>query len=83
MTEYQSMCVAFLVASGYGTLTELNQVWIPGRFPSTFDVMFNGAGGLIFIWLYWFVSGESSVESRVSKVESKEGALTSKLSTSS
>jgi len=61
MTEYQSMCVAFLVASGYGALTELNQVWIPGRFPSAFDVMSNIAGSLIFIWLYWWLSGERRV----------------------
>ncbi len=49
------MCVAFLVASGYGVLTELNQIWVPGRFPSAFDVMLNVAGSLIFIWLYWWV----------------------------
>ena len=70
ITKHRSMYVAFLVASAYGALTELNQVWIPERYPSAFDVMFNVAGGLIFIWLYWFVSGESSVESGVSKVES-------------
>jgi len=83
VTDHRSMGVAFLVASAYGALTELNQVWIPGRYPSASDVMFDVAGSLLFIWLYWFFSGESSVESRVSKVESKEGALTSKLSTSS
>ncbi len=55
VTEQRSMYVAFLVASAYGALTELNQVWIPGRFPSAFDLMFNGAGSLIFIWLYWWV----------------------------
>jgi len=70
VTEHRSMCVAFLVASGYGALTELHQIWIPGRFPSTLDVMSNIVGSLIFVWLYWFVSGESSVESGVSKVES-------------
>jgi len=55
VTEHRSMCVAFLVALGYGALTELHQVWIPGRFPSAFDIMFNVAGSLIFIWLYWWV----------------------------
>jgi len=70
VTEHQSIWVAFLVASAYGAFTELNQVWIPGRFASSSDVMFDVAGILIFIWLYWFVSGESSVESGVSKVES-------------
>ena len=70
VSEHQSMCVAFLVASGYGVLTELHQVWVPGRYPSALDVMSNMAGSLLFIWLYWFVSGESSVESGVSKVES-------------
>ncbi len=53
VTEHRSMCVAFLEASGYGALTELHQVWVPGRFPSASDVMFNVAGSLIFIWLYW------------------------------
>jgi len=61
VTDYRSMYVAFLVASAYGTLTELNQVWIPGRFPSALDVMFNVAGGLMFIWLYWWVSRERRV----------------------
>ncbi len=55
VTEHRSMCVAFVVALGYGALTELNQVWIPGRFPSVFDVMFDVAGSLICIWLYWWV----------------------------
>jgi hypothetical protein len=70
VTEHRSIWVAFLVASAYGALTELNQVWIPGRFASASDVMFDVVGSLLFIWLYWFVSGESSVESGVSKVES-------------
>ncbi len=55
VAKHRSMCFAFLVASAYGALTELNQVWIPGRFPSAFDVTFNVAGVLIFIWLYWWV----------------------------
>lgn len=55
VTEYRSMCVAFLVASAYGALTELHQVWVPGRFPSALDVMFNVAGSVIFIWLYWWL----------------------------
>ncbi len=55
VTEHRRMCVAFLVASGYGALTELHQVWIPGRFPSAFDIMLNVAGSLMFIGLYWWV----------------------------
>ncbi len=64
VTEHRSMCVAFLVASGYGALTELHQVWIPGRFPSVFDVMLNAAGSFIFVWLYWWVSGKWRIKSR-------------------
>ncbi len=64
VAEHRSMCVAFLMASGYGALTELNQIWIPGRFPSASDVMFDVAGSLIFIWLYWWVTRELRVESR-------------------
>ena len=66
VTEHRSMCVAFLVASGYGALTELHQVWVPGRFPSASDVMFDVVGGLIFIWLYWWVSRKSRIKSPVS-----------------
>jgi len=53
--EHRSMWVAFLVASGYGALNELKQIWIPGRFPSVFDIMFNITGSLIFVWLYWWL----------------------------
>ena len=55
VTEQRSMCVAFLVASGYGALTELHQVWVPGRDPSAIDVISNIAGSLIFIWVYRWV----------------------------
>ncbi len=55
VSEQRSMCLAFLVASAYGAFTELHQFWVPGRFPSAFDVMSNMAGSLIFIWLYWRV----------------------------
>jgi VanZ family protein len=55
MAEYPSMYVAFLVALGYGALTELHQAWIPGRVPSAFHVTFNVVGILIFIWLYWWM----------------------------
>ena len=75
VSEHQSMCVAFLVASGYGVLTELHQVWVPGRYPSALDVMSNMAGSLIFIWLYWWVSRVWSVKSQESSV-----ALNSELS---
>ncbi len=64
VTEHRSMCVAFLVASGYGALTELHQVWIPGRVPSGFDVTFNVAGILIFIWLYWWATRQLMAKSR-------------------
>ncbi len=64
VTEQRSMYVAFLVASAYGALTELNQVWIPGRFPSASDVMFDVVGSLLFIWLYWWATRELRVESR-------------------
>jgi len=61
ITEQRSMYVAFLVASAYGALMEVNQVWIPGRFPSAPDVMFNVAGSLIFIWLYWWATRQRIV----------------------
>ncbi len=64
ITKHRSMYVALLMASAYGALTELNQVWIPGRYPSAFDVVFNVAGGLIFIWLYWWVTRQLMAKSR-------------------
>ncbi len=63
ITKHRSMYVAFLVASAYGALTELNQVWIPGRSPSVLDVMSNIAGSLIFIWLYWWIGRQPRAES--------------------
>jgi VanZ family protein len=63
VTEDRSIVLAFLVASAYGTLTELHQVWIPGRFASAFDVTFNVAGSLIFVWLYWWASNVLRVKS--------------------
>ena len=54
VTELRSTSVAFLVALAYGAITEFHQVWIPGRFPSTLDVMLNVAGSLLVIWLYWW-----------------------------
>ncbi len=68
VTEHRSMCVAFLVASGYGALIELNQVWIPGRFASAFDVSFNVVGILIFIWLYWWVIRQEQLRDRVAVI---------------
>lgn len=53
LAERQSMWVAFLVASGYGALTELHQFWVPGRFPSIKDVLSNASGSLLFVGLYW------------------------------
>ena len=58
VTAYRGMRVAFVVASVYGALTELHQFWVPGRSPSVLDVMSNIAGSLIFVWLYWWASGE-------------------------
>ncbi len=64
ITKHRSMCFAFLVASAYGALTELHQVWIPGRCASASDVMFDVAGGLIFIWLYWWAGRRLMAKSR-------------------
>ena len=69
VSEHRSMWVAFLVASGYGALTELYQFWVPGRFPSVLDVMSNIAGSLLFIWLYWWASRKLRVENRERMVE--------------
>ncbi len=64
VSELRSMYVAFILASGYGALTELHQIWIPGRFPSTLDVMSNIAGSLIFVWLYWWATRQLMAKSR-------------------
>ena len=51
--ERLSVCVALVVASGYGAVTELFQVGVPGRFPSMWDFMIDVSGILLFIWCYW------------------------------
>ncbi|MGH2396579.1 MAG: VanZ family protein [bacterium] len=48
-----SMWAAFVLASSYGALLELYQLWIPGRFPSLWDFALNVVGILLFSRLYW------------------------------
>ncbi len=72
VTEHQSIWVAFVVASAYGALTELHQVWIPGRFPSAIDAMLNVAGSLIFIWLYWWVTRQEQLRDRVTVISTRK-----------
>lgn len=52
MAEQRAIFIAFLLASGYGALMEFAQAWIPGRFPSLSDFIFDLTGVLLFIYLY-------------------------------
>lgn len=48
-----SIWIALVLASGYGALLEIYQVWVPGRFPSLWDFALNVVGILLFSRLYW------------------------------
>jgi len=50
--ENRSVWIAILLSSAYGGLMEFYQIWIPGRFPSVMDFLFNVAGILLFVWVY-------------------------------
>ncbi len=50
--EYKSVWAAILLSSAYGGLMEIYQTWVPGRFPSVMDFLFNVAGILLFTLLY-------------------------------
>ena len=52
VAERRGMYVSLVVAAGYGAVTELYQIWVPGRVASVWDVLFNLTGILLFIWLY-------------------------------
>jgi VanZ family protein len=47
--------VALALSLAYGGVTELYQIWIPGRIPSMLDFLFDTAGILSSVWLYQLV----------------------------
>lgn len=44
--------LVFAVGVVFGILLEAVQIIVPGRFPSLMDVVFNGVGVLVGIWIY-------------------------------
>jgi hypothetical protein len=48
-----SLVAAVVVASAYGALTELSQVWVPGRCASLLDWLFDTYGALAATGLFW------------------------------
>ena len=58
VAEYHSVRIALILSSGYGAMTELYQIWVPGRSSSLWDLLVDIAGSLLFIALYRKVTRE-------------------------
>ncbi len=58
VTENQSVGLALILSSSYGALSELYQIWVPGRSSSLLDLLVDIAGSLLFIGLYRTVRRE-------------------------
>ena len=52
MAHQESLVLAPFLASTYGALTEICQIWTPGRFPSVWDGLLDIVGSLIFVSMY-------------------------------
>ena len=55
-SEERVFLIAFITSTGYGALIELNQAWVPGRFPSYGDFILDLTGILLFIFLIHWVN---------------------------
>lgn len=52
MAHQESLVLAPFLASTYGALTEICQIWAPGRFPSVWDGLLDIVGSLLFVSMY-------------------------------
>ena len=46
-----NMVAAVAIASAFGMITEFSQVWVPGRYPSVLDWLFDSTGALVSVGL--------------------------------
>ncbi len=56
------VALSFILTLGYGTLDELHQYFVPGRYASFLDVLLNGCGavlGALGFWLFRKISGDN------------------------
>lgn len=44
-----NMVVAVAITSAFGMITEFSQVWVPGRYPSVLDWLFDSTGALVAV----------------------------------
>ena len=52
MAHQETLVLAPFLASTYGALTKICQIWAPGRFPSAWDVLLDIVGSLLFVSMY-------------------------------
>ena len=52
MGHQRSLVLAPFLASTCGALTEICQIWVPGRFPSVSDGLLDIVGALLFVSMY-------------------------------
>lgn len=60
ITERLRVYISILLASGYSALMELLQIWVPGRYPSVWDLTLNVTGAISFILVYRILWTKSS-----------------------
>jgi VanZ family protein len=51
----KKLTLAFLLSSLIGVLNEFIQIAVPGRYPSSLDVIFNTLGSLVGVFLYYWL----------------------------
>ena len=63
LSTQRSILLAILLSAAYGTIIEIWQILIPGRFGSVTDFLLNLTGILLFTWGYKISYQRSAVSS--------------------
>ena len=61
VSKGRCILIASVLAFAFGLLTEIGQIWVPGRFPSILDLMLDLTGILLFIWFYQYFQIEEKI----------------------
>ena len=62
VSEGRRILIASIIALAFGLLTEMGQIWVPGRFPSILDLTLDLTGILLFIWFYQYFQIEERIK---------------------
>jgi VanZ family protein len=53
------VALSFFITLGYGTLDELHQYFVPGRYASLLDVLLDGCGAVLGALAFWLLRKKS------------------------